>query len=179
MAAGSTYTPIQTITASGTPTSVTFSSIPSTYTDLVLVCSFQNTATVTTGDLRILMYFNGTTGTTNYSSTQIWGDSSTAQTGRNTNRGGIDNIFQSATANTGEFGTMIYNIMNYANTTTYKSVVFRQGTVNSQLNGYGAGAAVGLWRSTAAISSITLLNRVSSELWSNGSTFTLYGIAAA
>jgi hypothetical protein len=179
MAAGATYTPIQVITASGTPTSVTFSSIPSTYTDLILVCSFQNTATVTTGDLRILMYFNGTTGTTNYSSTQMWGDGSTAQSARNSNRGAIDNIFQSATANTGEFGMMTYNIMNYANTTTYKTTVFRQNTVNAQTNGMGAGASVGLWRSTAAISSITLLNRVSSELWSNGSTFTLYGILAA
>lgn len=179
MAAGSTYTPIATYTASGTPTTFTFSSIPSTYTDLVLVCSFQSTANASTGDVRLLMQFNGDNSSTNYSSTQIWGNGSSAQSGRNTNRSQIDNIFQDATANTGEFGTMFYNIMNYSNTTTYKSVLFRQNTVSSQTNGMGTGASVGTWRSTAAINSITLLNRITSELWSNGSTFTLYGITAA
>jgi hypothetical protein len=173
-----TYEPIATTTLGTAVTSVTFSSIPSTYTDLFLACSFQSTQTVTTGDVRILMQFNTDTAS-NYSSTIFYGDGSTTASATNTNRGQIDTIIQIPTANTNEFGTMFYNIMNYSNTTTYKTVLYRQNTTSYQLNGSGAGAAVGLWRNTSAINSIKLFNRVTSELWSVGSTFTLYGIKAA
>lgn len=173
----STNVPIASVTLSAATSSVTFSGIPQTYTDLVLVCSFQNTASVSTGDVRIVMQFNDDT-SSNYSITSMWGNGSTSYSATEVNRAQIDNIFQSATSNTSEFGTMFYHIMNYKNTSTYKSVLFRQNTTSYQLNGSGAGAGVGLWRSTTAISSITLKNRISSELWSAGSTFNLYGIAS-
>lgn len=173
-----TYEPIATYTASGTPTSYTFSSVPQTYTDLILVCSFRNTTTSTSGDIRILMQFNGSGGTA-YSNTQMYGDGSGRYSGYSANRSQIDNIFQSSSAATGEFGTAIYRIFDYANNNTNKVVLYRQNTINYQLNGYGVGQAAGVWRDTTPISSITLYNRVSNELWSNGSTFTLYGIKAA
>jgi hypothetical protein len=61
--------------------------------------------------------------------------------------------------------------MNYANTSTYKTVLTRSNKYDR------VGAIVGLWRSTAAINSITLT--AYSNTYAIGSTFTLYGIAAA
>jgi len=62
--------------------------------------------------------------------------------------------------------------MNYANTTTYKTFLVRGANTAGNID-----ADVGLWRSTAAINSVTVL--IGSGSLSSGSTFTLYGIAAA
>jgi hypothetical protein len=64
--------------------------------------------------------------------------------------------------------------MNYANTTTYKNALYLSSSVAS--SSY-VGAAVGLWRSTAAINAVNF--STSGTNYVNGSTFTLYGIAAA
>ena len=77
MAAGSTYTPIATTTASGSASSVTFSSIPSTYTDLVIVADILGAASTADAVLR----FNSDT-TSNYSETVIRGDGSSAASAR-------------------------------------------------------------------------------------------------
>jgi hypothetical protein len=64
------------------------------------------------------------------------------------------------------------NFQNYSNTTTYKTTLTR-----ASLPGASVTAAVSLWRNTAAINSIEIL--LSSDNFTNGSTFTLYGIKAA
>ena len=66
----------------------------------------------------------------------------------------------------------IAQFMNYANTTTYKTVIGRANNA-----GYGADTSVGVWRNTAAISTITLTALTAN--FASGSTFTLYGIKAA
>ena len=63
-------------------------------------------------------------------------------------------------------------IMNYSNTTTYKTALSRSNNANT-----GTDAIVGLWRSTAAINSIVVL--ISGNQFATGSTFTLYGIKSA
>lgn len=164
MAAGSTYTPIQSITGTGSSNSITFSSIPSTYTDLVLICNFQ----LTTGAGTSWVRFNGDTGT-NYSDTYIYGNGSTATSGRHST------IAQSYCADADSAGivTSIHHFENYANTTTYKTFLSRSNLVIA-----GVAAYVGLWRSTAAINSITFSN-TSGGNFNTSSTFTLYGITAA
>jgi hypothetical protein len=62
--------------------------------------------------------------------------------------------------------------MNYANTTTFKTHISRSNNSSNFVM-----ATVGLWRSTAAITSITLLTNTA-DTFSVGSTFTLYGIKA-
>jgi hypothetical protein len=62
--------------------------------------------------------------------------------------------------------------MNYSNTTTFKTMLNRSNVPST-----GTGATVGLWRNTAAISSLTITSE-SGNLQS-GSTFTLYGILKA
>ena len=79
-----TYQPIETQTVSGTSTStVTFSSIPQTYTDLVLVSAITQSA-----DVSNYLRFNSDTGT-NYSRTRLVGTGSSATSVRGTNDVGI------------------------------------------------------------------------------------------
>jgi hypothetical protein len=156
-----TYEPIATTTlASGTAT-VTLSAIPATYTDLVLV--IQGASTV---DNEVKIRFNSDTGT-NYSFTQMGADSSGTFSGRGTS---VNRMFIGY-ASTGQ-NSHITQIMNYSNATTYKSTLTRSNKAASDVR-----AVVGLWRNTAAITSITIIQDAGS--FSTGTTFTLYGIKAA
>jgi len=165
MAAGSTYTPIATTTASGSTTSVTFSSIAGTYTDIVVVCSVQNAAS---GDNGLRMQFNSDTAS-NYSTTFIYGDGSSAASGRQTSTTGA----QFGRSASGNITNSIGQVQNYSNSTTYKTVLGR-GNNSAAL----VWASVSLWRNTAAVTSITIYNETSATI-SAGSTFTLYGITSA
>ena len=167
MPAGSTYTPIATTTLSSSTSSYTFSSIPSTYTDLVLIVRGK----MVSGAYDTALRFNGDTGT-NYSRTILTGTGSAASSGRGTSQNVMyidGNGVKDTTFNSND----IIHIMNYSNSTTYKTAISRSNNA-----GTGVDANVGLWRNTAAITSITIL-AMSSGTWDTGSTFTLYGIASA
>jgi len=162
MAAGPTYEPIATTTVSGTSTnSVTFSSIPATYTDLIIVANGAESA-----DQYMAMRFNSDTGS-NYSDTFLSGSGSAATSSRNTSQ--TFGRFGSGTV-TGRWASIV-QINNYSNSTTYKTWLWR-----SNLDYVTGGAS--LWRSTSAITSVTLLT-TTSDYFISGSTFTLYGIKAA
>jgi len=165
MPAGSTYTPIATTTLGTSAASYTFSSIPNTYTDLVLITAGT---ILSTADASMYWRVNGDTGS-NYSATRVSGDGSSAASYRETNQtaalaGFVGNVSPSV---------QIFNFMNYANTTTYKTAITR-GSYSAK----NVGAFVGLWRSTAAINSITVSSLGSGNL-DVGTTLTLYGIASA
>lgn len=164
-----TYVALATTTASGSTGTITFSSIPSTYTDLVLVMNFANSTAA--ADTRV--QFNGDTGT-NYSYTYLAGSGSSASSGRSSNGTSIQ-FSNGPTGSTTTNETAIMQIMNYANTTTYKTALTR---VNVADGAYaGVGANVGLWRSTSAITSLTFT--MSTGNLTSSSTFSLYGILAA
>lgn len=167
MAAGATYTPIATTTLGSAAASYTFSSIPSTYTDLVLVC---NTA-ITTGSSFYLVQFNSDTGT-NYSATRLRGNGTSATSGRDTSVAQIYTSSGATITTTSLENNLIMNIMNYSNTTTYKTVIGRDNAASVETDAY-----VGLWRSTSAINTIKI--SIGSSTFIVGSTFTLYGILAA
>jgi len=170
MAAGSTYTPIATQTLGSAQASVTFNSF-SGYTDLVLI--MQGKSANSTDDVQL--YFNSDTGS-NYSLTTLIGTGSSATSARYSNLSNGFYISRPGWTNAG-FTTTILNFMNYANSTTYKTVLFRSGA-NDNSTGYnGTEAQVALWRSTAAITSFTI-KPVSGNI-NSGSIFTLYGILAA
>jgi len=168
MAVQFTYVPIATQTIGSATSSVTFSSIPSTYQDLVLVSSVTNSSSGSNYSLSFR--FNGDTGS-NYSDTYLYGNGSSAASGRES--GTFVNI-GNTTSITGTFTPTITHIMNYANTTTYKTVMGRGNNSGAYVMG-----AVGLWRSTAAITSMVIAPEFSANNWNAGSTFTLYGIASA
>lgn len=158
----STYTPIATQTLTSNAATVTFSSIPQNYTDLVAVLSVKGT-----NNMDVWIQFNGDT-STNYSFTTLRGNGTTATSDRysNQNYGYAD---LDGYANTTNFSTRTINIMNYSNTTTNKTFLARSATA-----GNGLDAIVNLWRSTSAINSITFSGTAS---YTTGSTFNLYGIA--
>lgn len=161
MAAGATYEPIATTTVTSNTSTVTFSSIPSTYTDLVVIANTTLSAGVGFG-----MYFNSDTAS-NYSFIYFYGDGSTAAAGSNQNTTRI-NIGNGNTT----YSTYKAHIQNYSNTTTFKSVISNGGIGNEI-----AIAFAGMWRSTSAINSITF--QPASGTINAGTMFTLYGIAAA
>lgn len=165
MAAGSTYTPIATTTLGSAAASYTFSSIPSTYTDLVLIANISSSSASAgvNGSIRL----NGDTGS-NYSETALEGDGSTASSFRNSSQTSIPYMMVYGT----DPGTQILHFQNYSNSTTYKTVLARENFASGYLR-----AVVGLWRSTSAINSIELI--AGSVNFASGSTFTLYGITAA
>jgi hypothetical protein len=168
MAAGSTYTPIATTTLGSTSTSVTFSSLGS-YTDLRLVTQVQ----ATSGAYDITYRFNSDTGS-NYSRTILTGNGTTAASYRSSNatylRPNVDAVVNSSTW---QFVTT--DIMNYSNSTTYKTTLSRVNNGSTP----AVEATVGLWRSTSAITSIIVQLDVGAGTFQTGSTFTLYGISAA
>jgi hypothetical protein len=157
-----TYEPIATTTLGSASASVTFSSISGSFTDLILVYATTSTVTDNNG-----LRFNSDTGS-NYSLTRIFGNGSTAGSNRTTNSTSITSLF---TVN-GSITNNIIHIMNYSNTTTYKSVLTRNDDASNS-----AIAAVGLWRSTSAINSVNIFPL--SGNFVSGSTFTLYGILSA
>jgi hypothetical protein len=158
--AANTYVALRTETVAVATSSVTISLTGiSGYTDLVLVANYSKSA-----GARLNLTYNGDTGN-NYSYTRMNGNGTAASSDRIANFGIIDAGYTDTTR-----ATSVIQIMNYSNTTTFKTTLVR---ANSTAEGTGAFSA--LWRNTAAITSITLggLNNIQA-----GSTFSLYGIAA-
>ena len=168
MAAGLTYESIATTTLGSATATVTFSSISGSYTDLVLVCNIAQVASNNSFRYRI----NGDTGS-NYSYTSLLGDGTSATSPRdNDQTSGL--VY--ATGSTTIVTNYIVQFMNYSNATTYKTVLGLGNRASGEVS-----ADVSLWRNTAAITSISLAmgGTFPTNNFTTGSTFTLYGIAAA
>lgn len=164
MAAGSTYTPIATTTLGSAQSSVTFNSF-SGYTDLIIVAN-----TTAAGNQNILLRFNSDTAT-NYSYIRMMGSGSGAQAGKEASIDAI-NLYNSSANLNGVMTTTLLNVMNYANSSVYKTVLSRGNAGANETN-----LQVSQWRSTSAITSLTL--SIFTTNFSAGSTFTLYGVLNA
>jgi hypothetical protein len=156
----STYEPIASASVSAVSTT-TLSSIPSTYTDLILVAHLSSAS-----DPALYYRVNSDTGN-NYSSTRITGNGSAASSGRDSNQTSARFTNVSMESNRGVF---ILHLMSYANTNVYKTFLS-----SAAQPGTGVVRVVSLWRSTSAISSITLLPGASNI----SGDISLYGIKAA
>lgn len=165
-----TYSQIATQTLGSASSTVTFSSISGTYTDLVAVV---NGGSSTDAYFLLRLGTGGSTDTgTNYSTTYMSGSGSVTFSGRASTQSSIGIAYDyGLIANNFNFNSIIH-IMNYSNTTTYKTIISR---ANNAAN--GTSANVGLWRNTGAIDTVTFLP--SSGTFNTGSTFSLYGIKAA
>jgi hypothetical protein len=165
-----TYEPIATNTLGSATQTVTFSSIPQTYTDIVLIVSNVKHSYPGTDTVRDnLVQFNADTGG-NYSITFMYGDTTGTGTIRNNNISAINTDYPMASANAG--GLIIANIQNYSNSTTYKTVIQRT-TTSTRTSAY-----VNLWRNTDAITSM-VVGASGGYTLSAGTVITLYGIKAA
>jgi hypothetical protein len=171
-----TYEPISTQTVGTAVATVTFNSIPQTYTDLVLVSSTYYSASAA-----MRVRFNNDSAT-NYGFTILGGSNAApgngSYGGRDSNGSSINVLgYYAGTNSTGNiFAPTVATFMNYSNTTNYKPLLSRSFAFD---NGTGTDVELfaGVWRSTAAITRVDLLP--SSGNFAVGSTFTLYGIKAA
>jgi hypothetical protein len=167
--ATNTYVALDKVTVGTATPSITFSSISSSYTDLIIV---SNLAVATAGT-SLNMRFNSDTGS-NYSYTNLYGDGSAADSERGTSAT-KGYVAWYVSPNTSIEMANITHIMNYSNSTTYKTAISRSNRASAS-NFPGTESVVSLWRNTNAITSITLA--ADSGNISVGSTFSLYGISA-
>jgi len=161
----STYEKIATNTLGTATGTVTFSSISSAYTDLVVVF-IGNLNAASTCNLR----YNNDSGN-NYSQIDAIGDGTSATSQRRSNQSSFRLYDVGLSSN--NINILIFNINNYSNTTTYKTTLLRGSDTGGSSE---VGMGVSLWRNTSAI------NRLDFTLggtWSVGDTFTLYGILKA
>jgi hypothetical protein len=159
-----TYEPIQRVTATGSSVQMAFTSIPQTYTDLILV--FSGFAPAGNFYVRV----NSTSGTS-YSQTQLRGNGSVAGASRETSTDAVyigDYIADPISA----ISNAVLHFNNYSNTTTFKPFLFR-GNNSAKFTDL----SIGLFRSTSAITGITLHS--SNMNFDSTSVATLYGIKAA
>jgi hypothetical protein len=171
MAAGATYEPIATTTLTSSATTITLSSIPSGYTDLRMVAFFKLVGGPSGGVANEYFTFNGDTAS-NYSRTRLSGDGSAASSSNTTSSSGA---LQTFTPAAGGVGLSVFDIFSYSGS-TYKTVLWSDSADVNAAGGIVC-RAVGLWRSTAAINSITWQN--AGDTYAAGTTITLYGIKAA
>jgi hypothetical protein len=157
-------TPSQTLTSAAA--SITFSTISGAYTDLVLVFF---TPSNSINDDMFLQYNSDTGG--NYSNTTLRGNGTAASSTRGSNTTGARFTDMSSPTTTTS-NLSIINIMNYSNTTTYKSNISRGNNAATGLD-----TMVTTWRNTAAITSIKIFP--ASGNMAIGTIATLYGIKAA
>ena len=161
------YESISTVTVTSNVGNIEFSSIPATYKHLQIRSIQRATAGAGNNEDQNALIFNGDTGS-NYSHTVLYGDGSSGSSARATGQTSAVTGNISGT-NPTYFGV---NINNYKNTTTYKTIISRNGP------SFAVTSYVSLWRaSPQAISSMVIL--LSAGNFNSGSTFTLYGIAAA
>lgn len=163
-----TYEPISTQTLSSAVTGITFSSIPQTYTDLVLVIN-ASASTAANAWLNTNL-----TDVSSLSGTRLYADGTGTGSARTSSGNDfvVFTAYDQVTTTAGAFNAIL-NFMNYSNTTTFKTIITR-----SNNSGAGVCAAVCLERKTGAITSIGI-DMVGTGTYSVGSTFTLYGVKAA
>lgn len=165
----STYTPISTTTLTSTQATVTLSNIPATYTDILVVVNNLPSAS----NLGAYMRINSDTGA-NYSFTLLDGWAGSNGTFRSTSASFAQLGFWQVGSNNEPY-TVIIHMNNYANTNIRKTFLTRVA------NSAELSAAVGSWRSTAAITSLTFsaAQNFSSNSFAAGTMFSIYGIRAA
>jgi hypothetical protein len=163
-----TYDPIATNTLSSAVSTLTFSSIPQTYTDLILVCNLGQS-----GPANVALQYNGDTGA-NYDATVGYGIG-----GIGIASGAYPNLnFAYGLNAAGQLPSTItasgwINIFSYSSTVVRKSTLSRYASQNiPEITNFTS-----TWRNTAAITSIRIFSY--SDTYLAGSSFTLYGIKAA
>jgi hypothetical protein len=167
-----TFIKIATVTVgAGGASSIDFSSIPSTYTDLCI--KFSGRGTVSSTVTSWLMRLNSST--TSYSSKRLYGTGSSVASNDGSG-GGVYLVVSTMPASTGTastFGNTDIYIPNYAGSTN-KSVSIDDVQENNLSTAY-AELAASLWSNTSAITSISIFP--DSGNMAQYSTATLYGIS--
>jgi hypothetical protein len=154
-----------------TNSNASFTNIPQTYKDLYIVTTTKDAAT--TGDHVLKILANGDAGA-NYNVTRLSvnGTASSSDIQNNTTWGGWTAVTNNATANAGIFSVNKTHILNYSNTSMFKTFIDESA---ADTNGSGFVYHCGtIWKSTAAINNLIIAT--TNGGMTAGSTVYLYGI---
>lgn len=154
-----TYKALATVTLSGTDSEIQFSSIPSTYRDLVLIASFSRSDITSTN---AFMKLNNSS--SDFSNVQMFGNGSAGFSGT-----GSDGRVATYHGTTGRIYNVILNIMDYSASDKHKTTLSRYNSDNG-----GVGAFAVRWAQTSVVDSVSFY--VTSGNFEANSIFTLYGI---
>lgn len=159
-----TYEPIATQTVSSSTTSITFSSIPQTYTDLRVIINGTSNAG---GAAALAFRFNSDSGG-NYSYRLLYGTGSSAagNYGSNTTEGYFGNVWTTPAISRAD-------IMDYTSSSKYKTAISRTDDAANRTAEW-----ITTWRNTSAVTTLQITTS-SSYTYEPGTTFTIYGIKAA
>ena len=165
---GAAYESIATVSVgSGGSSSVSFTSIPGIYAHLQIRALIKQS----NGD-GAYARLNSDSGN-NYTRHRLQGNGSTASAFGET---GQNRLNINTNVGYSDFGVLITDILDYANTNKYKTVRHFTG-----IDKNGSGAVLlesGLWMDTSAVTSITFINPNTGN-YSQYSHFALYGIKGA
>ena len=170
-ALANSYESISTVNVTTSTSSITFSSIPSTYQHLQ-IRGIARTDRVTAGvGGEVYIRFNSDTGS-NYAEHALWGNGSTAAV-RGTASVNLPLIGRVGTDaySSGIFGTLVTDVLDYANTNKNKTVRTLSG-----YDGNGSGEiwlTSTLWANTAAVSTVNISSNFNFLQYSS---FALYGV---
>jgi len=156
-----TYTLIDSEVLASAAASVTFTSIPADYRDLVLVTEILGDG----GSANLTMRLNSDSGF-NYYTVAMNGDGTSA-----TSSSANQNVIVGVGGTTTLKGLTIFQFMDYSATDKHKSVLSRANRTDAVAN-----ARATRWEDTSAVNSISI--EPSSNNYAAGSTFHLYGIAS-
>jgi len=166
--------PIFTQTASGSSATISFNNIPQTFTDLQLLVSARSE--IGTPDNVVVLQFNLDSTSALYSDTRVYGTGASTASDRATSTSYMRPAHAMGAGSTANTATNceIY-IPNYTNA-IFKSVESNYVTEqNAASTATFQVMVAGLWRNTAAITSLQL-KTLDGQNFTNISTFTLYGI---
>jgi hypothetical protein len=172
-----TYTPLANVTLGTATSSVSFSAIPASYRDLILVVTGRSTYTPDGGE-SVSLRVNGDSGS-NYPYVRMGGTGSGSgfSDAGTLARAFLASIRASESSNTSP-GVAVIQIMDYSATDKHKSMLGR----GSSLAGDGTTAHAVRWANTNAITSIQVIPdrqiQGASSNWATGTTFNLFGVIA-
>jgi hypothetical protein len=170
------YESIQTVSVgAGGTASISFTSIPSTYKHLQIRGILKGNNGLSTDDTAILRFNSDTA--TNYSYHTIYANGG-ASVNANLNGATVSFINTYGIPSSGftsTFSSTILDILNYANTSFYKTVRWING-FDSNGNSNSIDYTGGNWRSTSAITSITISPTSGATAWLQYSHLALYGV---
>ena len=166
----STYEKIQTTTISSATSALSFTSISSAYTDLILAWAYKSNSS---NNPTLKLTFNGNS--TDYSGRQMGGNGVAPSSNNTTSATSYIALARLTGGPTpsGETALMLLHVMDYTNSGKYKSIFcqFNSASTGGELD-------VGVWANNAAINRIDIDTSTSTD-FAVGSVITLYGIKAA
>jgi hypothetical protein len=169
---------IATATATGSQSTLEFTSIPQTYTNLFIISTGR--CQESTGGQGISLRFNDDSGN-NYNRLLYQfertggGGTQSLSYGASENKIYAD-VMPDASYASNVWSSAVMDILQYSNASIYKTIISNMGSPFTTNQSSYQWHSTGTWMSNSAITKITLVNNTN-RLFVSGTNYTLYGVA--